>query len=250
MKTVRNIFNVGSFISSYFVNKITTLPVLTSFFILIFLLSILTHIKLKYFQSDSSFNEGLLIEFYGTAFEIFIISFIVLWINKHGEINKENQNYQRDLYDLQRIISPETILMKIISIRRLNRNGITNVDLEGNSIVGADLQGVILSGANLKHCNVSRCNLKHAILHEANLQNANLTEADLYNADFQNADLTDAIVTHEQLMHAKTLYNAKIDKQILGKIKQKEQDEGVLRLFQPAYYWASKRSKSKFHMQR
>ena len=233
---------------SYIKNKITTLPTLTSFLFLVILLSILTFIKIKYFNTYEDFKEGLLVEFYGTAFEVFIIGFLILWVNGKGLTNKENQNFQQDLYDFQRMDSLESMLLKIISIRRLNRNGITNIDLEKNILLNVDLQGVNLSSANLKNSRFEGCNFKNAIFHESNFQNSDLTNSDFTNADFTNADLTNTIITPAQLKKAKTLYKTKLDKNILDILD--ETIDSCDNLFQPKYYCSLNHSKSEFHMQR
>jgi proteasome lid subunit RPN8/RPN11 len=90
-------------------------------------------------------------------------------------------------------------------------------DLEGTDLVGANLEGTDLMGANLARANLEEANIK-----KANLRSANLKEAALKGADFEGANLKGALnLSIEQLSEAKTLYNAKLDEELLIPLKEK-----------------------------
>jgi proteasome lid subunit RPN8/RPN11 len=90
-------------------------------------------------------------------------------------------------------------------------------DLEGTDLVGANLEGADLVGANLIRANLEEANLK-----KANLRSANLKEADLKGADFEGANLKGVNeLTIDQLSKVKTLYNAKLDNELLIPLKEK-----------------------------
>jgi proteasome lid subunit RPN8/RPN11 len=90
-------------------------------------------------------------------------------------------------------------------------------DLEGTDLVGANLEGADLVGANLKKANLEKANLKRA-----NLRSANLKEADLKGADFEGANLKGVNeLTIDQLSKVKTLYNAKLENELLIPLKEK-----------------------------
>jgi proteasome lid subunit RPN8/RPN11 len=90
-------------------------------------------------------------------------------------------------------------------------------DLEEADLKGANLEGTDLIGANLAGADLKVVNLKRA-----NLRSANLKEADLKGADFEGANLKGALnLTIEQLSEAKTLYNAKLDDELLIPLKEK-----------------------------
>lgn len=90
-------------------------------------------------------------------------------------------------------------------------------DLEGTDLVGANLEGSDLMGANFAGADLEKANLKRA-----NLRSANLKEADLKGADFEGANLKEALgLSIEQLSEAKTLYNAKLDDELLIPLKEK-----------------------------
>jgi proteasome lid subunit RPN8/RPN11 len=90
-------------------------------------------------------------------------------------------------------------------------------DLEGTDLVGANLEGTDLVGAKLVGANLEEANLKRA-----NLRSADLKEADLKEADFEGANLKGANeLTIDQLSKVKTLYNAKLDNELLTQLKEK-----------------------------
>lgn len=183
MKNKEKFFKNTLYVISYLGNKISTWPVLTSFAFLSFFFVVISIVKSYFFPTAEGFAIGLLVESYGILVEIFLISFLILWINKKGKNNKENQHYQMDLYDFERMENEGAIFHKTINIRRLNRNGISNIDLKNNTLNNTDLQGVYLCGANVTNCNFQNSNLKNSFFIDANLQSANLTGADISNAD-------------------------------------------------------------------
>jgi len=121
------------------------------------------------------------------------------------------------------------------------------VNLSGANLSGANLKDAILSGADLSEANLSgaflwgtnlegakliESILAHAILEEANLSGADLSEADLEKADLRNVNLQGADLsatnlqkvknlTLIQLSKVKTLYQAKLDINLIKKIKEK-----------------------------
>lgn len=105
-------------------------------------------------------------------------------------------------------------------------------DLEGADLKGADLEGTDLEKANFKGANLQwaflkRVNLEGADLQEANLKEAYFKEADLEMANFkganlERADLREAYnLSFNQLSEVKTLYDAKLDKDLLITLKKK-----------------------------
>jgi proteasome lid subunit RPN8/RPN11 len=90
-------------------------------------------------------------------------------------------------------------------------------DLEGTDLIGANLEGSDLMGASLAGADLKEANLK-----KANLRSANFKEADLKGADFEGANLKGSLnLSIEQLSEAKTLYNAKLDDELLIPLKEK-----------------------------
>ncbi len=100
-------------------------------------------------------------------------------------------------------------------------------DLQVASLLSADLRGAYIGGANLAHAFLSSANLQGAHLEGANLihadlRRANLQEAELRGANLQEADLQDVKnLTIEQLSKVKTLYQAKLDDELMQQVKEK-----------------------------
>ncbi len=91
------------------------------------------------------------------------------------------------------------------------------VNLEGTDFKKANLEGADLEGANLVKANLEETNLKKANLRSANLKGANLKGADFEGANLKEVDE----LTIDQLSKVKTLYNAKLDDELLIPLKEK-----------------------------
>ena len=79
-----------------------------------------------------------------------------------------------------------------------------------------------LKEANLEGTNLRKANLKGADLTEANLKGANLERADLKWANLEGTYLGETYgLSIDQLSKVKTLYNAKIDDELLISLKGK-----------------------------
>jgi proteasome lid subunit RPN8/RPN11 len=89
-------------------------------------------------------------------------------------------------------------------------------DLERTDLVGTNLEGTDLKGASLKGAKLRVANLKGANLMGANLEGAELEGANLKGANLKGA----SNLTIEQLSTVKTLYNAKLDEQLLIPLKK------------------------------
>jgi proteasome lid subunit RPN8/RPN11 len=105
-------------------------------------------------------------------------------------------------------------------------------DFEGANLEGADfkkanleetdLEETDLTGANLEGTDLIGANLAGADLKEVNLKRANLRSANLKGANFEGANLKGALnLSIEQLSEVKTLYNAKLDNELLMPLKEK-----------------------------
>jgi BTB/POZ domain-containing protein KCTD9 len=86
----------------------------------------------------------------------------------------------------------------------------------------ANLEGTNLRKANLKGADLMEANLKGANLEWADLKWANLEGTDLKWANLEGTDLGDTYgLSFDQLSKVKTLYNAKIDDELLIPLKEK-----------------------------
>ena len=85
-------------------------------------------------------------------------------------------------------------------------------DLEGAHLSGADMKGSSPIRANFKNANMIKTNLEDALLMETDFEGACLIGAIFKNANLSKANLKGSVgLTVEQLLEAKSLFNAKLD---------------------------------------
>jgi len=129
--------------------------------------------------------------------------------------------YSSDAEGLQYIDLQETDLRFANLIR---------ADLENGYLDGAYLDETILTDSNLKGCYFYRAHFEGAILVRANLKGSLLEDAFFEDALLGLADFTEANLegaknlTVDQLSKVKTLYNAKLDKELEIPLREKYPD--------------------------
>ena len=96
-----------------------------------------------------------------------------------------------------------------------------HANIQGAYLLGANLQDANLGYANLQNANLEEANLQNTILWEVNLHDANLGKANLHDASLERADLKGVKeLTIDQLCVAKTLFQAKMDREIQKQVEQ------------------------------
>jgi uncharacterized protein YjbI with pentapeptide repeats len=168
------------------------------------------------------FLKNITIEAWGLVFDILVIVLFLTWLSeraarRHEQQHQEdqrNQTIQRYIEEIDdyRGWDEKEAKHRIVGlIRRLNKMGITEIDLHGVFLQNADLTGTDLTKANLEKANLAGADLRTANLTSANLTEANLTGANLANANLTDANLTDANLTNANLAmtllpHAKLFF--------------------------------------------
>ncbi len=216
----------------------------------------ITAFRFYHYGPVEHFWDRLLMESYGMLLDVLVIGIFLLWLNQKGRSYFEIQRYHDEIEDFRGWRFQEAAFRISGNIKRLNRNGVTGIDLsrctlrnmdlravnlEGAGLVQADLRDAYLAravlrsadlnGAGLRRAFLWQADLKEAILVGADLRDANLESADLSGAyiqgcDLGGADLTAAILTGtkgltpEQLSGTKTLFNAVIDSKIEAQIQK------------------------------
>ena len=113
----------------------------------------------------------------------------------------------------------------------LKKSYLCQANLRMASLFKADLEGANIVASNLRNSNLTETNLKNSFCRGADFEGANLVKATLQGADFlsafleeadfRDADLTGAKnLTIKQLSGAKTLYQAKLDPEIMEQVKK------------------------------
>ncbi len=228
-------------------------------------------------DSVVGFGKNVLVEAHGMLFDILVFGVLILWFHERGKKQIVNQRYEDEIDDFRGWESPEAAHRIRGNIKRLNRNGITRINLtncylEDINLMGATLQKALLTEAVLSEANVEKASfqqadlmsaefvkancwhtdfrqasLRHANLHGAScvrsdfrasdLRMARLNLADMRDAKFQGADLDSATffetdlgranlygvknLTAEQLSTARSLYEAKLDSELMEQVKKK-----------------------------
>lgn len=187
------------------------------------------------------FLDNILVEAHGLLFDIFIFGILIVIFNKIGERKREIKRYQEEIDDIRYWKSREAMYKIVGNIKRLEKNGITKIDLRHCFLKHAPLRGVKLLGATLRQAKLQDANLwqaklqktnfwkaklNRANLREAKLQNAILVQAELEGAVFdeanlQGADLRGAIgIFEDQLAKVKTLHNAQLENYLMRIMKE------------------------------
>lgn len=203
-----------------------------------------TWYRYRYHGPIADFQDRLLFEAYGAVLDILVLGGFVLWVNRRGRHMREISRYTDEIDDFRNWRFQEAAYRITGNIRRLNRHGISVMDLsrctlrnmdlnganlQGACLVSADLHGAYLSKAQLRESDLNGAVLKFAFLwkadltrailvgadmREANLEGADLSGAFLQGADFQNANLAGSVLREakglaaDQLVRARTLFNA------------------------------------------
>jgi uncharacterized protein YjbI with pentapeptide repeats len=204
------------------VRGMTTNPLLTAFAAFILTTAVVVGLTLSSHGYDGNFLENILVEAHGMLLDILVIGIFILWLNRLGDKRLEIRRYQEEIEDFRGWDSDEAGYRIAGNIKRLSRNGITDIRLERCHLVkvnltGADLRaanlsranlssaylrGTNLSGVNLRGANLSSAHLRRANLSSAHLRYADLRGADLRNARLEGANLHNANLSRANLYHA------------------------------------------------
>ena len=193
--------------------KIVTDPIFISsvvFVVATIVVIRLTIIKVKS-AYDAMFIRDILVEAHGMLFDIFIIGTLIFALHKLVERRLEKrhniQRWQEEIDDFRGWDEKEATFKIVGNIRRLNRNGITKIDLYGcflkqAFLMGTDLRGAALDRANLRGADLGGADLRGADLGGTDLRGAALDRANLYGVILRGANLKEAILVRANLLEA------------------------------------------------
>jgi BTB/POZ domain-containing protein KCTD9 len=142
---------------------------------------------------DGPFLQNIMVEAHGMVLDILVIGLFILWLNKLGEKRLENKRYQDEIDDFRAWKSEEAAHRIAGSIKRLNRNGVSLIDLSDCYLAranlrqadfsGADLRGAIFTAADLRGADLWFAHFLYARLEGANFRESkNLTEIQIQSA--------------------------------------------------------------------
>lgn len=135
------------------------------------------------------FWDNVLVEAHGMFMDIILFGIILTFYEGFTDKHKEIQRLHEEIDDYRGWNEPEAVYRIIGCIRRLNKKGITNINLESCYLQGANLQAVNLQGADLRGAD-----LKGATFHFSDLRFSDLRFSDLRGAHLDLLQLQGAII--------------------------------------------------------
>ncbi len=207
-------------------------PVRIAFIVFLLAAMLVGSLSAKYY--DGPFGVNVLVEAHGMLLDILVIGVFILWLNQIGEKKRTIQRYRDEIDDFRGWANKEAAYRIAGNIRRLNKLGVTDIDLSHSYLVnmelmqatlqkanlfdaklqGANLNGANFQGANLYDARLQGAKLQGALLQRAKLQVAQLQGADLLEAQLEGADLRSADLQGVNLLganlHGADLFNANL----------------------------------------
>jgi uncharacterized protein YjbI with pentapeptide repeats len=204
-------------------NRILEKPVLTNTLVLAFVFMLVIGSSLPYYlDPGADFIKGILQEAHGMIFDIAIIGILIFWLNEKGRSRQLIRSYKDEIDDFRMWESEEAAFRNVGNIKRLNRFGITElnlvhcylaktnlteIDLSKSNLNSANLSSAMIPGGILVDTRMNQTNFENTNLNSANLggsfaSGANFKDAYLIKASFKNSFLIKANFTNAYLMEA------------------------------------------------
>ena len=189
-------------------NKIIQHPLRSASTVLVLVTIIVVGLSLPFYLKQ--FDEmylNVLAEAHGMIFDILVIGILLFWLREQGEIKQRISQYKDEIDDFRMWESEEAAFRNAGNIKRLNREGITKIDLVGTYLTKTNLSSVKLVEANLNTANISNtilleANMQGARLNQTNFENANINQANLSKTFASGANFKDAYLIKANLKGA------------------------------------------------
>jgi uncharacterized protein YjbI with pentapeptide repeats len=181
-------------------DEVVEKPLLTTAIVLLIVGVIVIGLSLKYYITEfDAFWGQVLAEAHGMIFDIAVIGILLYWLNQKGEQRQRIRTYKDEIDDFRLWESEEAAFRTVGNIKRLNRNGIYEINLVNCYLTRTNLNYVNLRGSNLNSANLSNSslietNLENTRLNQTNLENSNLNQANLQGAYASGSNFNDAFL--------------------------------------------------------
>jgi len=171
----------------------TDRPVLLSFLVFLVVTVLVVTFSIPFFRRNpEDLMTNIMAEAYGMAMDLLIIGWFITWMNRRAERRIMIRGYLEEIENFLRWESVEAMHRIASSIRRLNQEGFTELELEHAYLHGAYLVEVNLAGARLRNATLSNAKLERAILQRTDLAGADLGMANCMETDLYQANMVDA----------------------------------------------------------
>ncbi len=180
--------------------KVIEHPLRSAFTVLVLVSIIVIGLSLPlYIGQFDEMYLNVLAEAHGMIFDILVIGILLFWLREQGDRKQRIHQYIDEIDDFRMWESEEAAFRNVGNIKRLNRHGITKIDLVGTYLTKTNLSKVNLAEANLNTANVSNsvlidANLEQARLNQTNFENANLNQGNLRKTYASGANFKDAFL--------------------------------------------------------
>jgi hypothetical protein len=175
--------------------------------------SLVLFVTVDSFVLDNSDAKSLWIEAHGLIFDLFVFGVVLtlydaLKYRKGERLRRESkrlswiQSFQNDIEDFRDWEERAATLRIAGNIKRLNRQGVTDINLNHCHLSAVRLLEVNLEGSNLRHADFRHAKLWKANLQKVRARGANFEEAVLWGAQMDQADLEGADLRGADLREA------------------------------------------------
>jgi len=179
-----------------FIILIFSKPIFYSIVTLILATPVVILLTIRYVEEayQPEFIRDILVEAHGMLFDIIIIGIFIFalhsLVNNKRQRKSEIKRYQDEIDDFREWDSEEAVFRIVGNIRRLNRRGVSKIDLSN-----CYLQNAKLSNTNLEEANLRGAHFNKADLRGAKLKNAKVGGAHFIETDFTGTNLSGCVLT-------------------------------------------------------
>lgn len=139
--------------------------------------------------------HDLLVEANGMFFDLLVFGILLSIYEALREKKERIERLHEEIDDYRGWDEKEAMYRIVGAVKRLNKLGISNIDLTDCFLWKAKLDRLNLKDADLRYADLTEATLRYANLKGAHLILANLTKTNLSGADFTRADLRGANLT-------------------------------------------------------
>jgi uncharacterized protein YjbI with pentapeptide repeats len=182
-------------------DRILEKPVLTNTLVLMTAMVVVFVASIPYYKKGG-FLGGILQEAHGMLFDIAIIGILIYWLNDRGRTQQLIRSYKDEIDDFRMWESEEAAFRTVGNIKRLNRNGISDINLVNCHLAKTNLSEVNLNGSNMNSANMASSVLAGANLSKTRLNQTNFENANLNNADMKGSFASGAVFKDAYLIKA------------------------------------------------
>lgn len=163
-------------------------PVKTTIAVFICVSAIVFWLSATYYK-NSDFYPGILVEAHGMLLDMVVVGIFLLLIENFRNTKNEIARNKELIEDLKYWKSDEASYRIRGAILRLNRLGITEMDLEGCHLKNIDLQSISLRRSKLFSADLGGADIRKVDLSECNLKGAYFGDSDCRGTSFRNSSL-------------------------------------------------------------